>query len=390
MTTDRPATGPTDRELAAMIRDIAGPPPQVDIDVATRNGTRRIRRRRAMVVAGAAAVTVLAVAALPAVLDVVRDRTTVPAAPVTCTVTRLPEPAGAQNTVVTATDPTGRQVAATAYFPQEQRLRQMIWVDGVPRMLDLPGGAGRITDVNSHGVAVGTSSDADDVRTAWIYRDGRLSRLPGDNAEAIAINDRGDVVGNLYQDKDTSRPVMWRNGQGVPVPLTLPPGTNDATAQDIAEDGRVIGHVGASNPHDRRPYLWPPNGPGRRLSLPSQVLGGSAEAIRGDWVVGGAITRGGPVTLRWNLRTGVVDVVRDEYGNPTINARGWVAGDLYSGAPALDTGAGAVALPGLGADHSDPARDRDLVETLTDDGRTLVGSAYDRAGNRYAVVWRCT
>lgn len=75
-----------------------------------------------------------------------------------------------------------------------------IWENGSIRLLPTLGGPqGTLASINSRGVAVGSSLDSDFGWATAIYADGDLSRLfglPGTHL-ARAINDRGDVVGDI-------------------------------------------------------------------------------------------------------------------------------------------------------------------------------------------------
>lgn len=413
MTHDQgPAFDAPDGELGAMIRDVGPEPPSlVDVEVAVRQGERRIRRRRAISIAGIAVVTVLAVGATPIVLGAVsadhpgkRPAATAspspsrkgPEPPTACTLTRLPEPAGTRQSYVTAADPTGRYVVATLYF-KDGKERQAIWDNGRLHQVDIPGrnGDALFKDINSHGVAVGSSFISRDTYAAWIYRDGKVTQLAGHNAEAIAINDRGDVVGILHNGLTNAQPVMWRGGRGAPIPLVLPAGATSGTARDIADDGRIIGSVGDGSTGSA--YLWLPDGGARKLPMPPGSLGGGGAVIRGDWVVGSGgqpldepgLTGHTPVTLRWNLRQNTVEILTAHYGFATINVQGWVAGDRGFGEPVLDTGTEPLKLPELGAERQTPGSRRSLVANVTDDGRTLSGHVHAKAGGMHAVVWRC-
>jgi uncharacterized membrane protein len=68
--------------------------------------------------------------------------------------------------------------------------------------------------VNSEGEAAGTVTSADSrQRAAFLYRDGKIALLPGEQASANAINDAGEIVGQAkIPGAKTIGPVLWKKG----------------------------------------------------------------------------------------------------------------------------------------------------------------------------------
>ena len=122
--------------------------------------------------------------------------------------------------------------------------------------------------INDRGEAVGMSETADldpngeDICgfgthltcVPFLWRDGHMSALPtvgGNNGQASAINNRGQVVG--YSETantdptcppaPTALPVLWEKGQAQPLPLV---GTDpDGFANGINDQGTAVGYSGS-------------------------------------------------------------------------------------------------------------------------------------------------
>ncbi|TMK68840.1 MAG: HAF repeat-containing protein, partial [Actinobacteria bacterium] len=61
--------------------------------------------------------------------------------------------------------------------------------------------------INEHGLVLGTGS-----KGAFLWRDGRRIWL-GPGTDAVAINDRGEVVGDRRTPSAESRAFLWQNGK---------------------------------------------------------------------------------------------------------------------------------------------------------------------------------
>jgi hypothetical protein len=105
-----------------------------------------------------------------------------PAPPTECKIERLQEPEGSTMSIVTAADPTGRRIASRGYPDGGDFKRSVvIWDDGMPTRVDIPGEDQLLRDINTAGVAVGASFDPQTFGplTPWIYRNGKVSALLG-------------------------------------------------------------------------------------------------------------------------------------------------------------------------------------------------------------------
>jgi hypothetical protein len=192
-----------------------------------------------------------------------------PEPPTTCAVERLAEPDRSTLSNAVGADRTGRLIVGFAARP-DNSLKQhvLVWDDGEPTEIDLPGIQESLFDINSSGAAVGASLAPDGSRflTPWIYRDGEIAALPGvDSGAATGINDRGDVTGSRWTDLPPS-PVWWPAGAQAPIDLPVPVIGGEAAAID--EKGTIVGHyfdkpVGSEPFGPERAFVWRPDGTGR-------------------------------------------------------------------------------------------------------------------------------
>jgi hypothetical protein len=290
-------------------------------------------------------------------------------------------------------DPSGRYLAAT---PDS--------LDGTV-LLAGPGGVRTLTavpklvvsGVNGSGTVVGNvENDADE--DGYVIDDGtavELGRPPGArNAEAHAVGDNGDVIGDVRMPDNTFRAAVWRHGHWDRPQLLAAPAGGPSSAFGIAADGRIVGSVGKSP----QPYLWQPDGTVAPLPTPEGKPGGIASDIAGDWAAGpvdyaatattlpdGRTAARPPMTwARWNLRTGEV---RTLAGAPRTVASG---GLLADGAVVLQdvrtatlwTEAGTTELP------VPDGFSRWLI-TGASAGGVLVGPASNDRGWTATFRWAC-
>lgn len=258
---------------ALLLRPLAGEPagpPAIDVAKAVRDG-RRLRRRRwwsggtALIAVVTATVVGGSLLLSPAEQDdrhVLPNLPPDPPVPTTCTAALLPM-GGNKSIELTGADPTGRWQAGQddpmSYRPYKRKL--LVWHDG--KLVYVSKGADlgiQLTDINSAGVGVGMRDAARD--TPYLYRDGKLTKLKGGEANAIAINDAGMIAGELGA-INYERPARWASPEAEPEPLALPPGKiTFARVLDIAPDGTVVGTINNDG------YVWPPDGSIRKLVAP--------------------------------------------------------------------------------------------------------------------------
>lgn len=310
---------------------------------------------------------------------------------------------------VTDMDPTGRY-AVGWYRPNHLSAAEgadvlVRWDNGVPHPLPVSGLDAYAAGVNSAGVVAGYVGHAQTDQSAWVYADGQVTTLPlpagYSSAAAIAINGRGEVVGNAYKDSGDLSVVVW-SVDGSRAPRLLEP--RGASAFDIADDGTVVGILAGPV----RPYAWDPDGVGRVLPVPAGAQQAIPATVRGEWAAGGAQERSGAaMALRWNLRTGEVSVVggREPAFASAVNSRGDVALPSASdtgGFPQLVRDGVATELPRLPPRPGESAGLGELrmaVVALSDDGTVAAGnqstividpsSNQGRVEGQRAVLWRC-
>jgi hypothetical protein len=432
------------RHLLAPLRDEPHIPSTVDIRRAITDARRRRRSRRLAGVGVVAAVAAVAAAGVPVALDLatgavgpapgaaspvappvtVSPGPTGPAPPTECELQILPVPAGSYQSLVAGADPTGRFILGRSYLgegqpPSGTPIMVVIWVDGEPTTVDMPGSDPSLRAANTQGDAVGSSflSSTDlNSEVSWIYQDGQLNQLPGVRTSAAALNDAGVVVGSRSEPGETfGVPIAWRSATAKPEDLPLPGASWVGEATGVDVDGTVVGNGFDTDeipgpPHHS--FVWWPDGTWEQLPVPDingqPADGFAATAIREGVVTGRAAEEFGSGTrfhiVQYNLRTGEftnLSAVSPVYPQVS-NRRGWSAGGSVDGL-ALWPGQGpGVVLPvpelHLPGDDIGPYH---RLTAISDDGRVIAGQldglnpdpplgdgGYP-APAATAVVWRC-
>ena len=183
-----------------------------------------------------------------------------------------------------------------------------LWQKGRMRDLGTLGGAyaagSSAVDVNDRGQVVGASysttisyGQCGGGSHAFLWENGRmrdLGTLGGKMpmSAAVAINDRGWVIGNSPPSCDW-RPFLWRNG--TMIDLGALPGGNHSQAIAINQRGQVIGNSGTSGPHPvQHAWIWQ-NGTMTDLGLLSRNSSWSAATALNehDQIVGSSTTAHG-------------------------------------------------------------------------------------------------
>lgn len=91
-----------------------------------------------------------------------------------------------------------------------------------------------IRDVSSAGLAVGVCGDR-----AAVWRDGKLTLLPGSNSAAVAVNSSGVVVGAAYGGaSQPSRGVVWDGSTRIELP-SVGPEQGEISAEAINRVGEI-------------------------------------------------------------------------------------------------------------------------------------------------------
>jgi len=273
----------------------------------------------------------------------------------------------------------------------------VLWDNDVPQRLEPPGLGATPTGVNEHGWVVGYSIEVRHppeglqwVDYGWVaipdsggYTVQRLPLLAGWPAGVavdpqLSINARGEVVGTA------GYILLWKpDAAGHYGEPELMSALDTAFAIGINVDGVILGQQGG----DRQPTVWrAPNKP-QPLALPAGANKGLVHRTRGDWAIGSAPTPAGDTLVRWNIRSGAVDVVatiKHDLITGAINARGDVAYFdsqrliLVRGEPHELPFFTAVAMP--------PDGYRAGFSWLSDDATVLYGS---QSGVDSPLVWHC-
>jgi len=403
---------PSEIDLLRSLDDQPRTPSTVDVRRAIAAGRRR-RTRRVVGYAGAAAVTAIALAGASLAGGLVSGEAaprtgasgppvdTVPAGPTpptSCELERLPLPDREPMALVTGANPTAEYIVGRTY-PRSGGYQAVIWHGGTVKKVMLPGDLEEsLTDVNSTGTAVGWSYSAKG-QEPYVYQGGKVSKLPGvERGFANAISDTGAIVG---VDEEIDAPVLWSSPTAQPKRLPLPAGTPGGSAAAIDEDGTVVGAAGD------QAYVWFADGTHRPLPMPDldgkPAAMARAASVRDGWVTGVAnngVGRKGEnpkaegaqrvvvAAVRWNLRTGAVEVLdgAQNAGNAT-NAHGWQAGTDGQGHAVFIAEGKTLVLPAVPGQKLAPLAN--IATTLSDDGRTIGGQSDDATGTIQAVVWRC-
>jgi len=402
------------RALGTRLKLIETPAHRVDLDEVLREGRRGQLRRRlgagAGVLALAAAVAVPVVVARDTPDPVDPDGVAVgPIRPADCTVTELPDQP--VSGYLLQVDSTGRIVLGASQTTNELYM----WRDGTQSTVAVPGlgQPWKVTGMNSRGDIIGAqSSPATMMARPWIYRDGTFEWLPlpdgYPNATATGINDNGDVAGWATAPRSAdprTRVVIWPAGaRDRPVVLGS---DGEAYAAAIGPDGTLAGTLHDTTGSGSTAAVWTSGGDERLLPPPAGWSWSAASAIGRDFVYGSAsrpYARNGSssvpndptdlplgpaiappadiesVPVRWNLRTGKVQVLRNLVETViAASPDGWFIAltgprEMVLVNPTLQ----ARTLPGGAAS----------VNWVSDGGRTITGTVRAGDGSR-PVVWNC-
>lgn len=438
------------RQWLAGVEPASPWPSPFDAGEAVRRGRLR-RRRHRLAALGAVAAAVLALAAVPALAGLSSGtRPSVPGAsgrpstgappavrgPADCRIVDLPVPGGLaaagvtqpSRVFVTAMDPSGSYVVAGAFGASNYLAAVILWHDRVPTVLPLggPGPVESVVAVNSRGVVAGTGEAAGQ-GYAWVYRDGVFTRLPNVDGyhrlvEVDAVNDSGDVLGSaLSESGDRSAVLVWPAADpGQPrVQSALTGKVDGLIAATYTDDGDIRAWSAAATSPAAASLrtLWSGDGRRRLLPVPAGFASAGISGVRGSWAFGTATrkvpasrqtpaggltpagkkvraTGGGQVPVRWDLRTGTVEVVAGTL--PTYNMDlgvmpAFAASEATGGgeaAPSFTALAGGrvFLLPASGGAASPVAVD--------DDGSVVAGSVGPAGDNDYGgrtrpVLWQC-
>jgi probable HAF family extracellular repeat protein len=110
--------------------------------------------------------------------------------------------------------------------------------------------------VNAAGVVVGWgTSPSGDRAIRWQRAMEFLPGLADGPSHAVQVADNGDIVGGSTDQSGVYRPVLWRNGELIVLPL--PAGYTAAQARGISARGEIVG-IAASGPSVYQVVVWRP------------------------------------------------------------------------------------------------------------------------------------
>lgn len=328
---------------------------------------------RAFMMTAAAA---LLVSSAPAAAEA--QATSAPAkATAACRSIALPVPAGTTESSVNGGDSTGRYLVGVGFSSGGSE--GLLWVDAQLKPINqrplAPYVQVQFNAVDRKGAIVGErlTSYASLHTDAFVYRNGRFTLLPaphrGDSTEALAIDSRGDIVGDATGIAGR-QPVEWQADRPGTVRVLSTAGQGTGIADGIDQDGTVVGYLG-SYPTSIA-YVWPAHGPAHRLPVPAGSLGSNAAAISNGMVAGNVLdpATGSSALTEWNLRTGRFKIWPNLQG-AALSINRW----------------GTIGVAGGDIVHADGrvVRVSGWVNVVTDRG-TAAGTTSEFTG--HAVLWR--
>ena len=164
-------------------------------------------------------------------------------------------------------------------------------------------------DISERGEILGESP-----HRCFLWQSGKLTDLgmPGRNrwdCDSVAINERGQVVGNLSGAATATHAFLWQSGKMID--LGTLPGEKNSKAVSINERGQVIGYSWTDEvrdaPANERAFVWRS---GTMTELPSlggtRLFGTSPRAINAPGqIVGWSTIKGEPEhAVLWTLKRG--------------------------------------------------------------------------------------
>ena len=333
-----------EEDVRTLLLDAELPPSRLDVDELLVAGQRSYRRWRRMTATGAVvaavAVTVPAVvvatghwpsrstpdrfaefASSAAVTH--RASSIVDMAPCTTVSFRTDEPEVAP---IVDTDATGELAVASGYGERSVTL----WTKERPSTFAVPDASASLAPVavNSAGVVVGTGADGW-MAGNWSYRSGEVRRLPTPAGHATGtvreLNETGDALGVLGSPPGL---VVWP-AEGPDSPRVID--GSDLEPLGLRDDGTVV-TTGTDRLRAPALVFIRPDGSRRTVRIPSEITGLDAGItrdrfgfVRGDVLFATAWVGAASHPLRWNLRTGVVEIFDSLTGPVTAGtAGGWL------------------------------------------------------------------
>jgi hypothetical protein len=298
--------------------------------------------------------------------------------------TVLPLPPGATAGFLTGSDGKGEY---TGTFRLNDVTQVVSWRNGQPIVRGVPSGYERVdaNDENSSSVVVGTIHDYESM-TSWTYTLDASGYHIKDNpagyksVTGVAINTRGDVLGEAYRSGGTGAIVLWRAGGSAPV--VIPETSDISSARDLDDDGTILVDSGTGS------ALWK-DGVLRKLS-PNPAGQAYGSAIRNGIVVGWRLWGGGQAA-RWSTPDSTVGL---EGGGIalSVNKAGLTAGLVPTPTGPTIYGNGAVWRGTTPGEVRGPSGYAVFETQVAADDGTLAGFATNgsEGAGGVPVIWRLT
>ncbi|GAB7044217.1 MULTISPECIES: hypothetical protein [Catenuloplanes] len=233
------------------------------------------------------------------------------------------------------------------------------------------------TQINSAGTFAAWSYRIDETSKAWVFTGTTPKQLTGEDAQALAISESGDVAGG----KVGETPVVWNVAKSEPTSLRLPATYRSGEVVAFGDDGKaVLGTVGTGETTDITAaggtgtgVIWPSaDADPQLLPLPQGAEWVRPTAMRGNWVVG-LVSDGS--AFRYHVADKQIERLPSQIRWPVaVASDGAVAGTTVQPPAVFARGTGAVLLDG---DQVRPLRPDDAEGTLyelaglTDDHRVV-------------------
>lgn len=174
-------------------------------------------------------------------------------------------PAGSlTDTITTGVNAGSESVGAggTGFGTPAEAMSSHAWVAGGVQNLGVPAGFtnSRLSAINLQGHAVGNASTATDKKPIF-QNSGVTSLLPSVGlpaalTEALAINDRDEIVGNSVY-SGISHALYWASPSGTPVVMQTLAGFPHAGVKSIANNGMIVGWVQSADLATVQGVYWP-------------------------------------------------------------------------------------------------------------------------------------
>ena len=219
------------------------------------------------------------------------------------------------------------QVVGCSYLADNETQHGFIWKDGKMTDLGIPGVSSYAAGINDKGQVVGWYNADDNSKTrGFIWENGKITDLGtlGEDTYAVGINNKGQVIGYSYFENGTHHGFMWENGKMTDLG-TL--GGDNSEAAALNEKGQVVGNSNFAGKNiSIHGFIWRN---GEMIDL--GTFGGDAYAVgindKGQ-VVGHSYNSYGTYAFKWEdgKVTNIGNLGGDYSQATAINENGQVVG----------------------------------------------------------------